>query len=196
MDHFDKKLASQLYRIDCPPSETLGEYHLNMLPSEQAEDIRQHVTICPHCKQELTQLDNYLVDLAPELEYSLSEKAQIWIAKLKPAGFDLGTTLATGPAMALRGETDAPLMYEAGNYQLNLEIQDDPSAHGRKSILGLLIGGEGSVFEVQLLQNGRSLQQVIIDDLGNFVFTKVQPGIYDLILSQKIAEIHVLAFQI
>ncbi len=196
MDSIEKKLTSHLYRIDCPPSEDLGEYHLNMLTNKQTQAVRQHVALCPHCSQELAQLATYLADLAPELEYSLREKVQIWVAQLMPSGFDAPLSPSVTPAMAFRGETNAPLMYEAGEYQLNLEIQDDPAMPEHKSILGLLIGGDGSIFEAELWQNGRFIQQTTIDDLGNFVFTNIQSGTYDLILSQHIAEIHVKSFRI
>jgi hypothetical protein len=196
MDHIDIRLTTQLYRIDCPSPEDLGEYHLNILPDEQTQAVRQHVPSCPHCGQELVKLETYLADLAPELEYSLREKIQIWVAQLMPNGLDASFSPAARPAFALRGDSDRPLMFEAGDYQLNLEIQDDPAKPGHKSILGLLVGGDGSVFKAQLWQNGRSLQQTNIDDLGNFVFTGVQPGTYDLILSQHVTEIHVQAFRI
>jgi hypothetical protein len=196
MDQIDKKLATQLYRIDCPSPEDLGEYHLKMLSDEQTQAIRQHVDSCPHCSRELAQLEKYLADLAPAIEFSFREKVQILIAKLLPSSLDASLSPSPNPAFALRGEIDGPLMYEAGDYQLNLEIQDDPTKPGHKSILGLLVGGDGSVFEAQLWQNGRSLQKTTIDDLGNFVFTGVQPGTYDLILSQHVTEIHVQAFEI
>ncbi|MBE2221040.1 MAG: hypothetical protein IAF02_05840 [Anaerolineae bacterium] len=197
MEQISTQLAAQLYRIDCPASEDLGEYHLKMLSGEQAQGIRQHVSICPHCSWELAQLEAYLTDLAPEITFSNREKIHILVAKLIPRGLDASFSPAPFPAFALRGEADSePLMYEVDDYQLNLEIQDDPMKPGHKSILGLLVGGGGSVFEAQLRQNGRSLQQTTIDDIGNFVFTGVQPGTYDLILSQHVTEIHVQAFQI
>ena len=193
MDSIEKKLISHLYRIDCPPSEDLGEYHLNMLTDKKTQAIHQHAAVCPHCSQELAQLATYMADLAPELDYSLREKVQILIAQLMPSGF---ASPSLPPALAFRGETNVPLMYEAGEYQLNLEIQDDPAMSEHKSILGLLIRGDGSVFEAQLWQNGRSIQQTSIDDLGNFVFTNLPSGVYDLILSQHLAEIHVEGFHI
>jgi hypothetical protein len=65
-----------------------------------------------------------------------------------------------------------------------------------KSILGLVIGGVDVLHQVELWQDGRSIVQTTIDDLGNFVFSGVKSGSYDLILSQKAAEIHVQAFNV
>jgi hypothetical protein len=87
-------------------------------------------------------------------------------------------------------------MFEAGSYQLTLEIQDDPANPGLRTILGLVIGGADSLQRVALWQNGGSIQETDIDDLGNFVFAGVRPGSYDLILSQLAAEIHVQAFDV
>lgn len=196
MDFIDKKLSSHLYRITCPPSSELGEYHLQMLSEERTEEIRQHLTTCPHCTREINQLNSYLDELAPDLDYTLRERVKIWIARLLPNGLEGGLGSAPSPAFALRGESDGPLMFEAGNYQLTLEVQDDPASPGLRTVLGLIIGGTETLQKVELWQDGRSIQQTIIDDLGNFVFTGVEPGSYDLILSQRAAEIHVQAFTI
>ena len=191
MNTFEKNLSSSLYRITCPPSNDLGEYHLQMLPPEQTESIRQHLTTCPHCPKELAQLQTFLADLAPDLDYTRQERVKIWIARLLPQPSGNLT-----PAFALRGESDGPLMFEAGNYQLTLEIQDDPANPGLRSILGLVFGGSETLQKVELWQAGNSVQQTELDELGNFVFNGVQPGPYDLILSQLAAEIHVQAFNV
>jgi hypothetical protein len=194
MDTIERNLSTSLYRVTCPPSNDLGEYHLQMLPKEQTEAIRQHLTACPHCPKELAQLQTYLADLAPDLDYTLQERVKIWIARLLPN--PLEGSLVAAPAFALRGESDGPLMFEAGSYQLTLEIQDDPTNPGFRTILGLVIGGEDTLQKVELWQDGRSIQETKLDDLGNFVFTAVQSGAYDLILSQLAAEIHVQAFTV
>lgn len=194
MDHIDQALSAYLYRYTCPPAEELGEYHLQMLPRARATAVAHHLRTCPHCTQELTRLADYLRQLAPELTYSLRERVQIWIAQRLPGG--LAGAPGLTPALALRGEVEEPLMYEAGDYQLNLEIQEDPSMPGRKTILGLIVGIEELSFQAQLWQDGRRLQETTVDELGNFVFAGVQPGVYELILSRLTAEIHVQAFTV
>jgi hypothetical protein len=191
MDFIERNLSAHLYRITCPSPEDLGEYHLKILPNEPAEAIRQHLITCPHCTQELTQLQSYLKELAPDLDYTFQERVKIWIARLLPPP---GSALT--PAFALRGEGAGPLMFEAGSYQLTLEIQDDPANPGLRTILGLVIGGADTLQRVALWQDGGSIQETAVDDLGNFVFAGVQPGSYDLILSQLAAEIHVQAFDV
>ena len=56
MDHIEQALTAQLYRITCPSSEELGEYHLHMLPAEQTTAVAQHLRTCPHCTRELAEL--------------------------------------------------------------------------------------------------------------------------------------------
>lgn len=194
MDHIENKLAAQLYRFACPSPEDLGEFHLQMLPPQKAVAIAQHLPACPHCTQELTQLQQYLNELAPEISYSFREQVQIWVAQRLPSF----SSPAPGgaPTLAFRGQTDEPLMYEAGEYQLNIEIQEDPTKPGHKTILGLLIGADELSFQVQLWQDGRHLQTAAIDELGNFSFTAVFPGAYDLILNRLTTEIHVQAFTV
>jgi hypothetical protein len=196
MDIIERKLSTYLYRFDCPSPHDLGEYHLKILSDDQTEAITQHLTNCPHCTRELTQLRNYLSELAPDLDYTFQERVKIWIARMLPNGPEGRMVTGPIPNFALRGETDGPLMFEAGNYQLTLEIQDDPANPGLKSILGLVIGGVDVLHQVELWQDGRSIVQTTIDDLGNFVFSGVKSGSYDLILSQKAAEIHVQAFNV
>lgn len=191
MDFIERNLSSSLYRIACPSANALGEYHLQMLSDEQRELIGQHLTTCPHCTRELAQLKNYLAELAPDLEYTFRERVKIWVAQRLPA-----FPANQAPAFALRGELEGPLMFEAGSYQLTLEIQDDPANPGFRTILGLVIDGEERLQKVELWQDGRPIQQTTLDELGNFVFAGVKPGSYDLILSQIAAEVHVEGFKV
>lgn len=192
MDFIERKLSTYLYRITCPSPNDLGEYHLRMLPNDQTEAISQHLATCPHCTREIAQLKRYLSELAPDLDYTFQERVKIWVARLLPSLPELGPT----PAFAFRGEADSPLVFEAGSYQLTLEIQDDPANPGFRSIVGLVIGEAETLQRVGLWQDGRSIQETKIDELGNFVFSGVQPGLYDLILSQLAAEVHVQAFNV
>jgi hypothetical protein len=158
MDFFERKLSAYLYRISCPSPEELGEYHLKMLQNDQAETIRRHLDTCPHCTRELAQLQSYLSDVAPDVEFTFQERVKIWIAKRLPKGLEDGFSAAPAPAFALRGEAEGPMMFEAGSYQLTVEIQDDPANPGLRSVLGLAIGGADTLERVALWQDGRAIQ--------------------------------------
>lgn len=187
MKNIEKRLAAQLYRVTCPTADQLGEYHLHMMTGNQAAAIKQHLNDCPHCRAELAQLQTYLANLAPDVEHSLSQRVQIWIARLVPDGMSGG---GLQPALALRGQDNGPLMYEAGDAQLTLEVQDDPQKAGARTILGLLIGAETVETAVHLWQEAQKVAQVPVDEFGNFVFAGLSPGTYELIVSGPDFEIH------
>ena len=188
MENIEKRLAAQLYRITCPPPDELGEYHLQMVTGSRAAAIKQHLNDCPHCRAELAQLQTYLAGLTPDIEHSLGERLQIWMARLIPSGMMGGGTMQ--PALAVRGQDDGPLMYEAGDAQLSLEVQDDPARPGKRTILGLLIGVDLEETAAHLWQDSEKAAQAAIDEFGNFVFAGLAPGAYELIIGGPDFEIH------
>lgn len=188
MANIDAKITEILYRVTCPDSIELGEYHLGMLSAARRQYISQHLADCPHCIQELAQLHNFMRDVATDLDYSLVERIKIWIAQKSPSG--PGGMVGT-PAFALRGDDQGPLMYEAGEAQLTLEIQDDPQQPGQKSVIGLVLGINPTAWQVHLWQNDKLLDAVPVDELGNFTLNKLSPGGYKLILLGPDAEIQV-----
>ncbi len=74
----EHKLTSKLYRWDCPPSQVLGEYQLDLLDNQFALEIKQHLNVCVLCAADLTALtaflanDPMLVEPAPALQKSAS----------------------------------------------------------------------------------------------------------------------------
>jgi len=94
------RLSSRLYRITCPSSLELGEYHLRILPPSQMLIVAQHVRECPHCGRELAGLEAYLAEPAPPP--GLLEPARVLIAQLVggQSGFPV-----------LRGEAKGPLVF-------------------------------------------------------------------------------------
>jgi hypothetical protein len=194
MAHMDDSLKAALYRITCPDGATLGNYHLGLLAETAAQHVSHHLAICPLCTRELAQLEAFLAETAVSLQPSTGERIKVWIAKRLPGSGPNrpGLGAATGtPAFALRGDNAGPLMYEAGDAQLSLEIQDDPEHPGRKSILGLVLGIETESVEVKLLQGDGVVTAVTLDEIGNFSFTSLETGSYELTLSGQTIEIHV-----
>ena len=59
------QLLAQLYRVECPSSLELGEYHIGLLAPERVAAIEQHLTHCLHCAREVQTVQNYLQTLAP-----------------------------------------------------------------------------------------------------------------------------------
>ncbi|MEJ2210877.1 MAG: zf-HC2 domain-containing protein [Anaerolineae bacterium] len=188
---WQRALTTRLYRHDCPPASRLGEYHLGLLARDEAAAVGTHLEACPHCRREVAGLDAYLHDLQPSLASRLlggaQERMRVVIARLSNAG---GAALA--PAYAgLRGEEQAPIVYEAQEIQITVEIQDDAGAPGRKALLGLVIGLEPPDGQVSLWQAGQQIALAPVDELGNFVIPDLAAGSYDLIVSGSEVEVHI-----
>jgi len=186
----ERRLAANLYRGTCPDAHELGEFHMELLAPERAALITQHTDICPHCALELRELQTYLDELAPELEYSFLERVRVFIARLIPDVPNLGGAQMPVPVLAgMRGEAGGPLLYEAGEAQVSLEVQDDAARAGHKSVLGLITGVDAAGWQVVLWQDSKQVQALEVDDLGNFVFEVLPPGAYRLVLRGNGVEI-------
>ncbi len=187
MTDLERQLARKLYRVDCPQSQELGEYYLDLTRGDQRQQIRLHLETCPHCQDELASLAQYLKNLEPELQPSAMERARVWLAERLP-DFS-GSALA--PAFGTRGDNgpERVYAYQAGDAQVSLEIQEGPES--RWTLLGLLLGVDLQGFQAQLWQGGEPLGISEVDELGNFVFSVPNLGSYDLILAGPEGEIHI-----
>ena len=192
------RLMAQLYRITCPSPEELGEYHLGVLPRDRAAAVARHLARCPHCIREVAQLKDYLAQMAPTLEPGplerFREQARVLVARL--IGVRPGGSLLKRPALApayagVRGEEEGPYIYQAGDVQIAIGVQDDAERPGRKVIFGLVTGMDTGEAQVHLRQAGQRVAVVPVDELGNFVLPNLAPGTYDLVLTSPGVEIHV-----
>lgn len=188
------RLRAELYRVACPTPLKLGEYHLGVLPDAQARVIAQHLKDCPHCSRELGQLRTYLGELSSDLAFSPAERIRVLVARLVRAGerTDLPRPAAMAPAFAaVRGEKEGPRLYQAGEAQVDIEIQDDTLRVGRKTLLGLVTGIDAGELVAHLWLADQQVVQVPVDELGNLVIPGLVPGSYDLILSGPEVEVHI-----
>ncbi len=55
-----RDLLQALYRRDCPPTQTLSDYHFGFLSPAQSARIDAHLAECPHCAAELVGLMEFL----------------------------------------------------------------------------------------------------------------------------------------
>ena len=188
---WQQALTVRLYRHECPSALALGEYHLGLLPPHEAAGVKAHLAACPHCRREVAELDAYLGGLQPSVASHLLdgtvERVRLVIARLlSPPG------PAFSPAYAgVRGEEQAPALYEAEEMQVAIEIEDDIEVPGRKVILGLVIGAEPPGGEALLWQTGQPVAAAPVDELGNFVIPGIAAGIYDLIVTGPQIEMHI-----
>jgi hypothetical protein len=158
---FEERLKARLFRITCPSSVELGEYHLNLVPANRKLVIAQHLRSCPHCTRELAQLQEFLSVDAGE---GLLQQARVIIARL------VGPATQLAPAaISLRGEAQGPITLEADGIVIVLELQ--PAGSGTLNILGQLAADNQDAWtgsKVKLSQAGKLEFSTEVDDLGAF----------------------------
>jgi hypothetical protein len=96
------------------------------------------------------------------------------------------------PALAgLRGEADSPLIYEAGDAQVILEVQNDEEQAGRRTIIGLVMGWVNQEVQVHLWRDEQQVATVALDTFGNFSIDDLAPGAYELFITGELTEMHI-----
>ncbi len=201
LGHLQDHLTARLYRYNCPSTAELGEYHLGLLPQDQGAALAYHLTECPRCAYEVSQLEDYLADPAltleqPSLLEQATERVRVLVARLVNGGMNVD--LLGQPALAgVRGDEREPLIYEADGVQVVIEIHQDPDQSERRSILGLVIGVDNpDQLEVHLWQSDQPVATVQVEDIGNFVISNLTPGRYELIVSGPELEIHIQELEV
>jgi anti-sigma factor RsiW len=198
----EMRLRAQLYRAGCPSPHELGEYQLDLLVDERRQSIEHHVAQCQHCARELARLEEYLHDLAPDLERrvldQVRDRTRILIARLGEAWKGLAAPTPTlAPAYSgVRGEQGEPQLYEADEVQVIVECQPDSEQPDQVVLLGLVTGVDPSEMEAHLWRAGQRVATVALDALGNVVVPGLVPGTYDLILAGPEVEVHVQALDV
>jgi hypothetical protein len=172
-------LKKQLYRVTCPTSMELGDYHLKLLPAPQALIIAQHVRECPLCRREVAELEDFVG--AQVIGDGLLGTANVLIARL------IGGESGLMPSQAaLRGEDKGPLTLEADGIVIVLDIQ--PAEGGMATVLGQVAADDQDQWTgalVELDQDGRLEFSTTLDDLGAFEAEGIMPGSKELrIISQ------------
>jgi hypothetical protein len=194
------RLIARLYRLTCPRSQELGEYQLGLLNPDRAAAVQQHLVECPHCAREVSQLEDYLRVLGPTIEFTPVERVKVLIAQLINGGTRDDAKqgrLSFAPALAgMRGEADGPVVYQVDDMQIAIEIQDDAELPGRKTVLGLVTGPGSSGLNVTLRQADQIVAATAVDDTGNFLIPRLDPGNYQLILIRPELEIHVQSLEL
>jgi hypothetical protein len=198
--NWQDRLTAHLYRLTCPGSQELGEYHLGLLSPDRAVAIQQHLLECPHCAREVLQLEDYLRVLGPTIEFSPVERVKVLIAQLISGGTRDDAKqgrLSFAPALAgIRGEADGPAVYQVDDIQIAIEIQDDAELPGHKIVLGLVTGPGSSGLNVTLRQADQIVATTSVDYTGNFLIPRLDPGNYQLILIRPEMEIHVQSLEL
>ena len=185
-------LTDNFYRVDCPTSLELGEYHLHMLTPAQMLVISQHVRDCPHCTREIEQLEEFLSDLTPDAEINPLQKVKVLIARM--VGERDGSSATSEPSFALRGESEGPITFVVEDIVIVLDIQ--PVNNEKVNILGQVAADDQDLWTeaiVELHQNNELQLSTIVDDLGAFQLEGVMPGLKELQVTSKNGSIVIIS---
>lgn len=197
----EKQLHAALYRVDCPTPLTLGEYQIGFLSAAETRAVTRHLQTCPHCRQEMQTLTDYLTAVAPDLEVEpvqpLWARSRMVVARLVEElptvgalnGLSIGGVLATA---GLRGEAGNQLVYAVDELQVIIDVQTDLEHPAQRMLLGLLLGlATPQTLTAYLWRADQPVATALVDELGNFILSALVPGSYDLILSDDKTEVHI-----
>lgn len=62
---FESSLHQQLYRFDCPSSDDLTDYYMELTNEHNAKSIADHLAQCPSCQKEMRMLEKFVADDLP-----------------------------------------------------------------------------------------------------------------------------------
>ena len=177
------RVRSRLYRINCPSSLELGEYHLRMLPASKMLVVAQHVRECSHCAREVEQLQGYLSKLTPTGETGLLGGIKVLVARWVGGNPE---SISSAPS-ALRGEAKGPITFEADGMVIILDIQ--PTTEGRVSVLGQVAADDqdswtNAVVEFRQVDTP-TITTASLDDLGAFRFEEAHPGSTEITITSS-----------
>ncbi len=190
----DSRLTGALYRIDCPDATTLGEYYLGQFDRGQRQAIETHLALCPHCTAEIAQLATFMTDVAADVDYSLTDRVRLVIGQvLAGAGGTTGSGLQ--PAFAVRGDEQPPILVDAGEAQIMLEIGTDDTRSSLRAVVGLIMGAESEMLTAVIWPVGGDAAapaaSAPVDPAGNFLLSGLAPGAYELVLQGNTVEYRV-----
>ena len=173
----------------------LGDYQLGFLSAERTRIVREHLDCCPYCQLEGLMLEDYLNSLntlspvqrvpsAPRM--GIFEQMKVLIAGL-----------VKRPSMALAGgfDDEGPYIYEVGDIQISIQLQEDFEMPDRKMLMGLITGTDTSQIKAHLWEADQPHEVAVVpvDEFGNFFISDLVPANYELILDAPHTEIHIQA---
>jgi len=202
--NIELKLASRLYRQDCPSNQILGEYQMGLLDDQQASEIRSHLSLCLLCVAEVATLTKFLAN-----DPMFIEIARLSSSSLNHHVSVQGTTnildhsrsqsrahvqriqaslLPDRHNFVLRNDLSSqdaqwPRCYTAGDVDISLHVERKISRKELFQLVGFVARKdtrpetlEGTL--VQLSSPTNEIATQSIDELGNFLFSSLAPTTY------------------
>ncbi|MDP9310349.1 MAG: hypothetical protein M3R24_05570 [Chloroflexota bacterium] len=161
----EQGLHMKLNRLDCPPAQQLGDYHLGLVSQSDERAIIRHLEHCTRCTAELEELRIFL-----SADASQPQSGAVPVRAARPRLRELvARVLPRTPGLALRGSGAGPLLAEADGTTLVLEAQ--PAAQGLVNVLGQVVADDQDSWIdalVEVRAQGALRATTVVDDLGAF----------------------------
>lgn len=171
----ESRLRRALFRVNCPPTLKLGEFHLNMLADDEAAGLQGHLSHCPHCPAELASLAETLespLERHPEREGVRDRLKRVYL-RLQRSSPGAGT-----PAPALRGRSRS-VRYASGPFMLSLTHREsEDGIHLLGSLLNTTEPGT-----VTLREGNQIVGSAPLTAAATFVMPEIPEGQYDLVIT-------------
>lgn len=176
----DRRLSLGLFRVDCPDTQMLGELALELLEPQRALEVRAHLTLCPHCREELSALTGTLRGDPLEDLMPAPRGIRRILARLLPPPVpspEFAMTRGAGAAV--------PATYEAEDISISLTTRPEEDYSARTwALLGLVIDETGESLppdtSVQLLRQGNLVSEGRLDEWGHVALHGIEDGRYAL----------------
>lgn len=176
--HVEQSLA-RVRRFDCPPAPELANYHLGLVSGSEERKIIRHIEQCALCTTELEDLRVFLSQ--DELPDQPVPSAQVVTPPAtapapRPRFGELVARLVPRAAgLSLRGAAAGPIMAEASNTTLVIDVQ--PITSEQVAIMGQVVAEDYEMWTgalVELRQHNQLQGTTTVDDLGSFTFAEIR----------------------
>ncbi len=185
---FTQLLSQTLYRAACPSAEILNQFHINELPSKQAQAVEAHLAGCPHCSAELANLQTFLATFP---EPTSVEKLPVWQRIKTVIANQLPPIRMPAPGLkADASDSTSQYIYlvevEAA-IPITVEVEADPEQRGQYRLIGqsALQSADSHTAILWREGNAEPIASQTVSELGEFQFTAIETGKYEIILSNE-----------
>lgn len=210
LEVWDARLQQMLYRLDCPSPDLLQEFYWQQIAKERAAQIRNHLQLCSHCRQELAAIQHFveqdgkeqatgssrfpiLEQLTAGIEQFQAGTAEWWAHWVEGGQLLVArmfTTLAPAQhsMMALRaGEHEGRklLTYEIDGGEISLIVQRDAAQRllVNVQLLSEKLDKVEGHFHLSAKDPNRLPITGTIDEFGSFTIPDLWPERYQLLLA-------------
>lgn len=187
LDVRQNHIQRQFFRGSCPEPEMLRDFTFQLLSPAEAATIKKHIISCPHCARDLVN------DYVSQQTTSTRSQPTDWVVSVvNHIQVVIAGLLPHTPGLALRNH-EFPFSGRQQNYHfqladdgeivLNVQMENPDTKVFR--IEGSIATPDTADSELSLWQSSKLLKSMIVDFGGDFVFTQITPGTYELILQSK-----------